>query len=109
MTNKADIRSWCNPLPPNYGERGQRERLTGEIYQPDKYGNGREALVSSVRRGSIVEVVELFLLAKVTGRADGRRRDLLKVMDEIEEKGGTPPTERIIQNYLKRMNITVPS
>lgn len=26
---------------------------------------------------------------------------------EIEEKGGTPPTERIIQNYLKRMNITI--
>jgi len=28
---------------------------------------------------------------------------------EIEEKGGTPPTERIIQGYLKRMNITVPT
>ena len=27
---------------------------------------------------------------------------------EIEEKGGTPPTERIIQGYLKRMNISVP-
>ncbi len=27
---------------------------------------------------------------------------------EIEEKGGTPPTERIITQYLKRMNISLP-
>jgi hypothetical protein len=27
---------------------------------------------------------------------------------EIEEKGGTPPTERLITGYLKRMNISVP-
>jgi hypothetical protein len=27
---------------------------------------------------------------------------------EVEEKGGTPPTERIIRSYLKRMGITVP-
>jgi hypothetical protein len=27
----------------------------------------------------------------------------------IEEKGGTPPTERVIQNYLKRMQISVPT
>jgi hypothetical protein len=33
----------------------------------------------------------------------------LQKSHEIEEKGGTPPTERIIQNYLKRMNITVPT
>ena len=26
---------------------------------------------------------------------------------EVEQKGGTPPTERLIANYLKRMNITV--
>jgi len=26
---------------------------------------------------------------------------------EIEEKGGTPPMERVITAYLKRMNITV--
>jgi len=29
--------------------------------------------------------------------------------DDIESNGGTPPTERIIQNYLKRMNISVPT
>jgi hypothetical protein len=33
----------------------------------------------------------------------------LEKSHEIEEKGGTPPTERIIQGYLKRMNISVPS
>jgi hypothetical protein len=27
--------------------------------------------------------------------------------DEIEAKGGTPPMERVIAGYLKRMNITV--
>ncbi len=89
MANKPDIRSWCNPLPPNYGERGQSEQLTGEIYKPNKGQDGRAELIKSVRKGSIVEVVELFLLAKVAGRADVRRRDLLKVMDEIEDKGGT--------------------
>jgi hypothetical protein len=28
---------------------------------------------------------------------------------QIEEKGGTPPTERVIRNYLKQMNITMPT
>ena len=32
----------------------------------------------------------------------------LEKSHEIEERGGTPPTERVIQNYLKRMNIVVP-
>ena len=33
----------------------------------------------------------------------------LEKSNAIEEKGGTPPTERVIQNYLKRMQITVPT
>ena len=33
----------------------------------------------------------------------------LERSNTIEEKGGTPPTERVIQNYLKRMQITVPT
>lgn len=32
----------------------------------------------------------------------------LEKSNDIESNGGTPPTERIIQNYLKRMNISVP-
>ena len=40
----------------------------------------------------------------------GRVKNLgmsLQKSQEIEEKGGTPVTERVITNYLKRMNITV--
>ena len=33
----------------------------------------------------------------------------LEKSTEIEEKGGTPVTERVITNYLKRMNIVVPT
>jgi hypothetical protein len=33
----------------------------------------------------------------------------LEKSNAIEEKGGTPPTERVIQNYLKRMQISVPT
>jgi hypothetical protein len=32
----------------------------------------------------------------------------LEKSQQIEEKGGTPVTERVIVNYLKRMNISMP-
>lgn len=85
---KPDLRSWCNPLPPNYPEAMQLQRLTGELYKPDRKRDARAALIASVRDGSIVEVCAAFLLAQTTGRVDVRRRDLTRVMDEIEDRGG---------------------
>ena len=71
-------------MKPSWGELAQREKLTGEIYETHQ----REALFNSIRKGSIVEVTETFLLAKTTGRSDSRKRDLLMAVDIIEEKGG---------------------
>ena len=85
---KPDIRSWCLPLPPQWPERMQLDRLTGEVYTPGQHNNGRDKLVGSVRHGSIVEVVDAFLLATPLGRTDTRKRDLVAAMDEIEDRGG---------------------
>lgn len=77
---KQDIRSWA-ALP------SHKDQLTGQIYVPDKHGGGVEAIVRSIRPGSIIEVVELHWLAG-PGRADKRRRQLVKHVDTIEERGG---------------------
>lgn len=86
---KTDIRSWCAELLPNYPEAMQLKRLTGVVYKHGREGKSRTKLVKSVRHGSIVEVVDVFLLAQTTGRTDVRYRDLVAAMDEIEERGGT--------------------
>jgi hypothetical protein len=79
-----DTRSYLNPLKPSWSEVSQREKLTGEIYCADQ----REALLRSLRKGSVVEVVETFLLAKTVGRVDVRKRDLLAIVDQIENRKG---------------------
>lgn len=84
MPIQQDVRSYLNPLKPSWGEEGQREKLTGEIYLPEQ----RDALIRSIRQNSVVEVVETFLLANTTGRSDKRKRDLLQIVDAIEERGG---------------------
>ncbi len=86
---KPDVRSWCRPLPPTWGEAMQLQRLTGEMYKPMRKGDARASMVRSVRLGSIVEVWDAFLLAIAVGRADVRYRDLVNVMDEIEERGAS--------------------
>ena len=83
MSEKSDIRSLCNPNP-RLGEAAQLALLTGEVY----YFKERKDLIKSVRRGSVVEVVEAYLLATGSGRSDSRKRDWLKTVDEIEERGG---------------------
>ncbi len=83
MSKKPDIRSFWNPVP-RLSEATQKGLLTGELYGPKE----RDALVQSVRRGSLVEVVELYLLANANGRSDSRKRDLLKTWDAIEKRGG---------------------
>ena len=88
ITPPPDIRSWCFPLLPAWDEQMQLSCLTGELYKPHRKRDSRAALVRSVRPGSIVEVVDAFLLAIAVGRTDVRGRDLVRVMDEIEERGG---------------------
>lgn len=83
-----DIRSYNNPFPPSFSEAGQAERLTGEIYVEGKGGQGFEALLRSVRKGTIVEVVDGFLLAPVTGKPARRRAALLDRIDAVKAKGG---------------------
>ena len=83
MSKKPDIRSLCNPQP-RLAESTQLALLHGEIY----FFKDRDKLFRSIRRGSLVEVVEGYLLAKPTGRSDSRKRDWLKAVDEIESRGG---------------------
>ncbi|MGA8615151.1 MAG: hypothetical protein WB760_26420 [Xanthobacteraceae bacterium] len=85
---KPDIRSWYAELLPNYPAAAQTPRLNGIPYTWGRDGKGRRKLINSVRPGSIVEVVDAFLIALGTGRTDVRFRDLVAVMDEIEERDG---------------------
>ena len=90
MDKTKDIRSWCNPRS-GWSRESQLERLTGEIYEADSKDCGvrkRLALINSVRPGSVVETCEGYLLALNLGRSDKQRRDLLKAVDAIEDKGG---------------------
>jgi len=110
---KPDLRSWCCPLLPNFPEEMQLNRLTGVVYKPGRDGKGRSKLILSVRHGSIVEVVELFLLAATIGRTDVRFRDLVAAMDEIEERGGiirelstgheTPHNRKVMRERARQM------
>ena len=84
----ADIRSYNNPFPPSYGDAWQRERLTGEVYTEGRGGEGFHALLRSIRRGSIVEVAEGFLLAPVTGKPANRRQAMLDRVDAVKAKCG---------------------
>jgi hypothetical protein len=83
MSTKLDIRSLCHPVA-RLGEAAQLALLTGEVYP---FKNRRE-LIRSVRKGTIVEVVEGYLLATDIGRSDTRKRDWLATVDAIEDMGG---------------------
>jgi hypothetical protein len=82
MATKPDIRSFCNEFKPSYSAAWQRERLTGEVYED------WDALLKSMRPGSIVEVVDGFLLAPVTGKPAKRRDALLERVDAVKAKKG---------------------
>lgn len=87
MSEKLDIRSYLNPHP-RFLEGAQRAKLTGELYLEDRTGRVIDSLIASVRKGSIVEVVETFLLAPTKGRADRRRRILAERVEAIRDRGG---------------------
>ena len=86
---KEDIRSWCHDWPPSFARSTQEVRLSGVVYYGDKKRWQLPALIRSIRKGSIVEVVELFLLAPRKGRADTRRRALEATVEQIIARGAT--------------------
>ena len=90
MTKDGKIRFWVNPRP-GWSREAQLERAIGEVYEAgvkDKGAKARIELIKSVRRGDIVQVCELYLLALDIGRSDRQRRDMLAAVDAIEAKGG---------------------
>ncbi len=84
-----DVRSYVNPFPPRFSADAQRAKLTGELYIEDRYGKQFDALLASVRKGSVVEVVELFLLAPTHFRPQKRRRLLAERAEAIAARGGS--------------------
>ncbi len=85
----TDVRGYINPyIPGALTEEGQRAGMTGEIYVEDRRGHQINALIASVRKGTLVQVQELFYLAPATGDPRVRRRIMGERMDAIEDKGG---------------------
>lgn len=88
MEGKSDIRSYCNPWPPRHSQQAQEAKLGGEVYVEDRTGRLIDALIHSVRKGTIVEVVEVGLLAPVKGSPRKRKALMAERVDAIKAKGG---------------------
>ncbi len=83
-----DIRSYINPFPPRFSQQAQEAQLGGDIYIEDKKGRQIDGLIRSVRKGSVVHVVELGLLAPITGNPRKRRAVLAQRVEAIRDRGG---------------------
>jgi len=88
MTEKKDIRGYVNPDAPGRTVSGQRAAMTGEVYTEDRHDRQIDALIRSVRKGSVVQVEELYCLAPGIGRIDRRRRLLAERIEAIKDRGG---------------------
>lgn len=88
MSGKLDIRGYVNPEVPRTTESGQRENMTGDVYVENKSGTVIDRLIRSVRKGTVVEVMELYCLAPVIGYANKRRRILTERIEAIKKRGG---------------------
>lgn len=83
-----DVRGYVNPhVPGALTKEGQRAGMTGEIYVEDRRGRQIAAILRSVRKGTIVQVHELFYLAPA-GDPRVRRRILGKRIEAIHDRGG---------------------
>ena len=89
MNSKLDIRGYINPFAPGTTESGQRDGMPKEVYVEDRRGHVIEALIKSVRKGSVVAVHELFCLAPGHWRPQKRRRILTERIEAIKERGGS--------------------
>jgi hypothetical protein len=100
MSGKRDIRGYVNPFVPGTSAATQLASMPpdAEVYTEDKTGKKIEALIRSVRKGSLVAVYELYCLAPGIGRAPKRRNILADRMEVIHDAGGcieeTSGTER---------------
>lgn len=84
-----DVRGYVNPfVPGGLTEEGQRQGMVDEVYVEDRKGRKIEALIRSIRKGTTVQIAELFYLAPGIGRPQKRRRILGERVDAIEDKGG---------------------
>ncbi len=91
MSGKKDYRNYINPGPrgSRFTANWQREFLPdGEMYVEDKTGTVVDALIRSVRKGTIVRVRRAFCLAPWTGSPRGRRGLMAARLDAIEAAGG---------------------
>ena len=82
----SDIRAYCNPHP-RYRE--QESRLTGEIYTEDRKGTVIDALIKSLRKGDVIQVLEMGLLAPTVGRPTTRREALADRVERIKARGAS--------------------
>ena len=88
MTANSDLRGYVNPATPGMAESSQREGMTGESYTENRRGTAIDALIQSVRKGSIVQVRELYCLAPADRRPQYRRRLLAERIEAIKARGG---------------------
>ncbi len=79
---------YINPWPPRHTLEAQQARLKGDAYIEDRSGRVIDALIRSMRKGKVVMVVELGLLAPVTGRPSKRREALAERVEAIRQRGG---------------------
>ena len=89
MENSPHIRAYLNPQPA-LSEAAQKALVAP--FQPsavyiESRNEPREAFINSLRDGNAALVPELFVLAKATGRKDGRLSDLLTAKDDIHAAG----------------------
>ena len=78
-----------NPATPGLAKSSQREGMDGEIYAEDRHGNVIDKLILSVRKGTVIQVRELYCLAPTTRRPQYRRRLLAERVEAIKARGGS--------------------
>lgn len=91
MSGKPDYRNYVNPGPKGsrFTKDWQAEWLPdGKTYVEDKTGKVVEALINSVRPGSIVRVRRLFCLAPWRGSPRKRREAVAARVQTIRDRKG---------------------
>ena len=63
--------------------------MTGEIYTEDRKGTVIDALIKSLRKGDVIQVLEMGLLAPTVGRPSTRREALADRVERIKARGAS--------------------
>ena len=88
MVQNSDLRGYVNPATPGLAESSQREGMTGEIYVEDRHGTVIDRLIQSIRKGTVIQVRELYCLAPTARRPQYRRRLLAERIEAVRSRGG---------------------